>query len=482
MFTIAIIGRPNVGKSTLFNKLAGKALAIVNDYAGVTRDRKEATGYLGGMEFKMIDTAGWDRDIKRDQLEARMVEQTEIAIREADLCLFVVDGRAGVVPNDKIFADKLRKSGVPCVLVINKSEGIKNDFGFDREYYKLGFGEPVGISAEHKDGFNFLYDAIAPFYEKYSENTEDLEEVKSQNVDKKDEEDKALQIAIVGRPNAGKSTLVNQLLGEDRVIVGAEAGITRDSIAIDWEYNGRKIKLVDTAGIRKKKNITVDLEKQSVDDSFKSIRFCQVALLMMDATQIFDSQDLAIASRLVEEGRGIVFVLNKWDSIPQDKKQSVMNNAIDCVEKNVPDIKGAPIIPISALNGNNIGKLMNAVFAVYDAWNKYFKTAELNQWLKIVQEGHNPPLFNGKVTKLKYITQAKKRPPTFVIFTNSPERLEQTSYDKYLINRLREDFQLNGTVIRLILKKAENPYENKKETRHLRDKLHTNNSLRRKVK
>lgn len=475
MFTIAIIGRPNVGKSTLFNKLAGETLAIVNDYAGVTRDRKEATGYLGGMEFKMIDTAGWERDIVKDQLEARMIEQTEIAIREADLCLFVVDGRAGIVPNDKFFADKLRKSNVPCVLVINKSEGIKNDFGFDREYYKLGFGEPVGISAEHKDGFNFLYDAIAPFYEKYEEQTQDIEEVKSENINKdtKNEEDRILQIAIVGRPNAGKSTLVNQLLGEDRVIVGAEAGITRDSIAIDWEYKGRKIKLVDTAGIRKKKNITVDLEKQSVDDSFKSIRFCQVALLMMDATQIFDSQDLAIASRLVEEGRGIVFVLNKWDSIPQDKKQFVMNTAIECVEKNVPDVKGAPIIPISALNGNNIDKLMNAVFKVYDAWNKYFKTAELNQWLKYVQEGHNPPLFKGKITKLKYITQAKKRPPTFVIFTNSPERLEQTSYDKYLINHLRDDFELHGTIIRLILKKAENPYENKKETRHLKEKLHT---------
>lgn len=474
MFTIAIIGRPNVGKSTLFNKLAGQALAIVNFYAGVTRDRKEAIGYLGPLVFNMIDTAGWNKDVEVDKLESRMLEQTEIAIREADLCLFLLDGKVGVTPNDKFFADKLRNSGIPCVVVINKSEGIKTDYGFDREYYKLGFGEPVGISAEHKDGFNFLYDAIEPYYNQYEETTKDLE-ITSENTHNTDEEEdnRPMQLAIIGRPNAGKSTLVNQLLGEERVIVSAIAGTTRDSIAIDWEYNGKKIKLIDTAGIRKKKNIVEHLEQMSVDDSFRAIRFSQVAVLMMDAENLFDSQDLALSSILVEEGRGVVFVLNKWDKIPQDKKQIVMNDAIEIVEKNAPEIKGAPIIPMSALNGNNIDKLMKAVFEVYDSWNAYLKTSKLNDWLASVQEEHTPPLFKGKNVKLKYITQAKKRPPTFVLFTNSPERLTQTSYDKFLVNRLREDFNLKGTVIRLLLRKGENPYEGKKQKRNLKGKLNT---------
>ena len=477
MFTIAIVGRPNVGKSTLFNKLAGQALAIVNDYAGVTRDRKDAIGYLGDMTFRIIDTAGWENDIKKEKLEFRMIEQTEIAVREADLCLFVVDKKEGLTQTDYSFAEKLRKISTPVILLANKCEGFRGDFSFDKEYYKLGFGEPIGISAEHKDGFTFLYEAILPYYTKFQELTKDLQEVKQIDVKNKDEDDRAIQLTIVGRPNSGKSTLINQLLGEERVITGAEAGITRDSISIDWEYNGRAIKLVDTAGIRKKKNIVEDLEQMSVNESMRAIRFAQVVIMMVDATTPFDSQDLAIISMLIQEGRGIVFALNKWDLVSSvEEKQKIIDNAIATITKAAPEVKGCPIIPISALVGKHMDKLMNAVFEVYNSWNAYISTAKLNNWLKFIQNEHTPPLFKGNIVRLKYITQAKKRPPTFVLFTNSPERLEKTQYDKFIINSLRKDFKLENTVVRLILRKTENPFEDKKDKKHLRNKLNSKNA------
>lgn len=453
MFKISIIGRPNVGKSTLFNKLVGKSIAIVSDHPGVTRDRKDSIGYLGPLKFKITDTAGWDNNIIEDKLEYKMVKQTEIALQDADLCLFMVDKKSGVTNTDRLLAEKLRKSNIPCILVINKCEGSKIDYGFDKEYYKLGFGDPIGISAEHNDGFNTLYDAIEPYYDAYDKSAETIE---TENLDP-DKNNEVLKLAIVGRPNSGKSTLINQLIKKERVITGSEAGITRDSIAIDWEYKDKKIKLIDTAGIRKKRNIDDNLEQFSVDESLRTIKFAQVVIMMVDSQIPFDSQDLAISSMLIQEGRGVVFALNKWDLI--ENKHKIINDAIFTVEKNAPELKGCPIVPISALNGNNIDKLLNAVLKVFKAWDKHISTSKLNQWLKFIENENPPPLFRGQNTKLKYITQIKKRPPTFILFTNSPERLEKTSYNRFLVNTLRKDFNLDETIVRLILKKSDNPYK-----------------------
>lgn len=475
-FKIAVIGRPNVGKSTLFNKLVGKSLAIVDDMPGVTRDRREAMGQLGPMEFLVIDTAGLEiytppsfpngNSIPLNKgsitaLEQRMVEQTEVAAFDADLCLFVVDGKAGINAADLHFAQWIRKSGKNAILVVNKQEGRDGEF-FGREYYKLGFDKMVGISAEHKEGFTALYDAIEPFYDKYTEEFAHLaHEIESEN---------KIQIAIIGKPNAGKSTFLNSLLGSNRLVTGPEAGITRDAIAIDWEFEGYQIRLIDTAGIRRKANIQAKLETLSVADSMRAIRFAQVVIMLIDVSSaqfksktsdfILDHQDLAIAQMVVNEGRGLVFAINKFDLV--QNKDEMIREIRAQLDKSMPEIAGAPIIPISAINNHNVKKTLEFAVRVYEEWQSYITTAKLNDWLRMAESRHAPILVKGKPTKLKYITQAKKRPPTFTLFTNYPKAISG-AYSRYLMNSLREYFNLKLTPIRLIVKKSENPFEGRKE-------------------
>jgi GTP-binding protein len=346
---------------------------------------------------------------------------------------------------------------VSSILVVNKCENSKNDYDFPSEFFQLGFSRPVSISAEHGDSLNLLYDALEPYYDK---STKELQNADAEVIDG------ILQIAIIGRPNVGKSTLANRLVGEERLITGSESGITRDSIAIDWEYEGRKIKLVDTAGIRKKYSGENNLEKFSVEKSLRSIVYAQVVVIVVDATELFNVQDLSIASTAMKEGRGIVFALNKWDMVSKDIKHSQMARARETIEKNLSGLGGCPVIPISALNATNLDKLMNAVFTVFNSWDRHIATGKLNRWLKNIEVENIPPLFRGQSTKLKYITQAKKRPPTFVLFTNSPERLEETSYNKFIINRLRKEFMLTDTIVRLLLKKSDNPYKNESENKN----------------
>ncbi|MDR3289976.1 MAG: ribosome biogenesis GTPase Der [Rickettsiales bacterium] len=447
-FTIAIIGRPNVGKSSLFNKLVGRKIAIVNDFAGVTRDRKIENGSLFDMDFEVIDTAGLEYDLKGKELETKMVKQTEQAIFNADLSLFVVDGREGITQTDRYFATWLRKKEIPSILIANKMEFLKEAPVFDDDFYRLGMGDPIPISAEHNDGFNLLYDAIREHYKETPK-----EEVR----------DNEISIAIIGRPNAGKSTLINSILKDDRVITSDVAGTTRDAISIRWKYKDRNIKLIDTAGIRKKHNVEGDLEKFAVDDAIRAIRFAQIVIVMIDSTRPFDTQDLAIADIAVEEGRGVIFALNKWDTVPPDAKHKFMNSAIEIIRNRASQVKGCPIIPISALYSKNIDKLIDSCLLVWNEWDKHLKTTELNKWLKNITTEHTPPLFKGRAVKLKYMTQAKTRPPTFVLFTNSPEKLEKTSYDKFLINRIRTDLGLQNTIVRLLMRKIENPFDGKKK-------------------
>jgi GTP-binding protein len=476
MFKIAIIGRPNVGKSTLFNKLIGKSFAITDDTPGVTRDRKEARAKLGPLEFMAIDTAGLENKINDKSLEKRMVEQTEIAVSDADLCLFVVDGKEGVTNSDQHFAQWLKKIGKKTVLLVNKCENLREEI-FDKEYFKLGFGKPLGISAEHKLGFGELYEKIAPEIEKYEENFSEL--------GVEDEDEKALlQIAIVGRPNAGKSTFLNKILGADRMIVGPEAGITRDAIAIDFLYTPHraanafarsplnrgepdaqndpvKIRFIDTAGIRKKASITQKLEKLSALDSFRAIRFAQVVILLIDANSPLDHQDKALAGEILREGRGLVFGINKIDIVKGDKEHFLRELRKDILAA-LPGIEGAPIIGLSSKTGYNVEKCLEFALQTYEQWQTYIQTNKLHDWLKAAEAKHSPKLYKGNAIKLKYATQIKKRPPTFAVFTNHIKPLEG-SYQNYLINSLREYFDLKLTPIRLVLRKSENPFAERKE-------------------
>jgi len=453
MFKIAIIGRPNVGKSTLFNKLIGRSFAITDDTPGVTRDRKEAPGKLGPLLFMAIDTAGLEHEINDKSLEKRMVEQTELAVADADLCLFVVDGKVGVTKEDLHFAKWLKKVDKKTILIVNKCENL-NEEVLAQEYYKLGFGKPTAVSAEHKLGFGDLYEKIAPEMEEYEKNFSDV------LYDAEDEKSD-LQIAIVGRPNAGKSTFLNKILGQDRLITGPEAGITRDAIAVDHEIFGQKIRFIDTAGIRKKANIVKKLEKLSSLDSFRAIRFAQVVILLIDANSLLDHQDMALAGEIIREGRGLVFAINKIDSVSGDK-EIFMREVRQQIQSLLPGIDGAPIIGVSAKTGYNVEKSLEFALQTYAQWQTYIQTNKLHDWLKAAETAHSPKLYKGKAIKLKYATQIKKRPPTFAVFTNHIKPLEG-AYERYLMNSLHEYFDLKLTPVRLVLRKSDNPFAGREE-------------------
>ncbi|HMM90080.1 ribosome biogenesis GTPase Der [Bradyrhizobium sp.] len=454
-FTIAIIGRPNVGKSTLFNRLVGQKLALVDDEPGVTRDRREGQARLGDLEFTVIDTAGLDEGA-RGSLIARMQEQTETAIDLADALMFVIDARAGLTPNDRAFADFARRANKPVVLLANKSEGKHGEIGA-MESYALGLGDPVQISAEHGEGMGELYDALAALMPEPQEETEepDDEEMSEEYLAQR-----PIRVAVVGRPNAGKSTLINHLLGEERLLTSAEAGTTRDSIAVEINWQGRDFRVFDTAGLRRRSRIEEKLEKLSVADALRAVRFAEVVVMMMDAQHRFEEQDLRIADLIEREGRAIVFAVNKWDLM--ERKPHLISALRSDADHWLPQVKGAPIVAVSGLMGEGIDRLMKAIEDAYAVWNKRVSTAALNRWFEQAIQANPPPAVSGRRLKLNYITQTKARPPSFVLFCSRADAVPQ-SYLRYLTNSLREAFELPGTPIRITLREKANPFAHKRK-------------------
>jgi GTP-binding protein len=469
-FKVAIVGRPNVGKSTLFNRLVGKKLALVDDTPGVTRDRREGDAHLGDLSFVVIDTAGLE-EATGDTLEARMRRQTEAAIADADVCLLLIDARAGVTPLDKRFAQILRKSPTPVILVANKCEGGAGEAG-RMEAFELGLGAPLPVSAEHGEGLVSLYDALRPFADRIAEEEEEraVEDALAGDAEAEagfDPEapyepdlEAPLRIAVVGRPNVGKSTLVNQLIGEDRMLTGPEAGITRDSIGIEWVWRGRRIKLFDTAGMRRRARVTEKLEKLSVADTLRAIRFAEVVAVTLDAGIPFERQDLHIVDLVEQEGRALIIVVNKWDLV--EDPQAKLRELKEELERLLPQIRGVPIVTLSALSGKGLDKLMPRIEAVHMLWNARISTAKLNRWLEDAVSRHPPPAVKGRAINLKYMAQVKSRPPTFAIFSSRAEEVP-TAYRRYLVNALREDFGLPGVPIRLFMRVRKNPFADKKK-------------------
>jgi GTPase len=457
-FTVAVIGRPNVGKSTLFNRLTGKHHAIVDDTPGVTRDRREGDGSIGDLKFRLIDTAGLE-DAYDDSLEARMRQQTEIAFDEADVALFLIDGRSGLTPLDEHFAQWLRTRQTTVLLVVNKCEGRAGRAGL-MESYSLGLGEPIAVSAEHGEGLSELYDALSEQAERIAPDVveEFDEDEAASGLDDDEFDDGTLKLAIVGRPNVGKSTMINKLIGEERMLTGPEAGITRDAIAVSWQYQGREIRLVDTAGLRRKARIKEKLEGMSVGDTLRSIRFAEVVVLVLDANAVLDKQDLTIARHVIEEGRALIIAVNKWDAA--DDRKASLQRLEDRLQTSLPQVRGVPIVTCSAKTGKGLNRLMPAVMRTYETWNTRISTGALNRWLFAMTEAHPPPIAAGRRIRLRYATQAKTRPPTFVLFSSRADQIPE-SYNRYLINGLRETFDLDGIPIRMFARKGDNPYANK---------------------
>jgi GTPase len=447
--TVAIVGRPNVGKSTLFNRLVGKKLALVDDRPGVTRDRREGEANLLNMEFRVIDTAGFE-DEDPSSLPGRMRKQTEAAVREADVALFLIDAREGLTPLDEEIGRWLRAEDTPVIVAANKAEGRGGESG-RMEAFALGLGEPLAISAEHGEGVVDLFEALRPFIER----EDDEEEAEF------DEEDPSapLKLAIVGRPNAGKSTLVNRLLGEERMITGPEAGITRDSIAIEWDWNGRPVRLIDTAGLRKRTKVDDKLERLSAADTRRAIDFAEVVVLLLDATRGLEAQDLRIADAVIEEGRALVIALNKWDVA--EGASALFNGVKAALEEGLSQLRGVPVLTVSAKTGKGTDTILEVAFELREAWSRRVSTGELNRWFEGAIDKNPPPAPGGKRIKLRYITQVKTRPPSFVVFGNRVDDLPE-SYRRYLLNAMRRDLKLGPVPLRLTLRGTKNPFQSER--------------------
>lgn len=467
-FTLAIVGRPNVGKSTLFNRLVGKRLALVDDQPGVTRDLREGQGRLGDLRFIVVDSAGLEM-ADDDSLQGRMRRLTERAVDEADVCLFVIDARIGVTAADEYFAEILRRRAKHVILAANKAEGRAGEAGA-MEAYALGLGEPLRVSAEHGEGMDDLYRALLPLAEEFeAANVQQAPETDvdlPENGDEDDDESwrpsaaKPLQVAVIGRPNAGKSTLINKIIGEDRLLTGPEAGITRDSISVSTDFMGTPIRIFDTAGMRKKARITDKVEKLSVADGLRAVRFAEVVVVLLDVGIPFEQQDLRIADFAETEGRAVVIAANKWDL--EDDKPHKLNELREAFERLLPQLKGAPLVTVSARTGKGLDRLHNAILKAHEVWNRRVPTARLNQWLGAMTEAHPPPAPGGRRIRLRYMTQVKTRPPAFVVMATHTDKLPD-SYARYLVNGLRVDFDMPGTPIRFTFRDqgTKNPYRDK---------------------
>ncbi|HUE46041.1 MAG TPA: ribosome biogenesis GTPase Der [Aestuariivirgaceae bacterium] len=441
--TVVIVGRPNVGKSTLFNRLAGRRLALVHDQPGVTRDRRQAEAAIANLEFDIIDTAGFE-EATGESLEARMRQQTEQAIAAGDVCLLLVDARAGLTTVDRQFAEIVRRSGKPVIVCANKAEGRAGQSGL-YEAFELGLGEPIAISAAHGEGMDELYEALKAKLPAPGEGVADEEA-----------DSRPIRLAIIGRPNVGKSTLINALVGEERMLTGPEAGITRDAIAMDWSWRDRPIKVWDTAGMRKRARIDEPLEKMAVQDGLRAIKFAEVIVLVLDAGNPFEKQDLQLADLIEREGRALVIAVNKWDLVVEERTRRLKELQAD-LKQMLPQLAGVPLVTVSAVEGKGLGRMMEAVFDVYELWNKRVGTGELNRWLEYQIERHPPPAPGGRRIKLRYMTQVSARPPSFAVFSTRGSELPE-AYKRYLVNGLRADFGLKGIPIRLNLRERKNPY------------------------